>query len=51
MSPAEVADKLMQAIQSNSLYLLTDHAWDEMITERHSAILGSAVGPAVRSST
>jgi len=51
MSPAEVADKLMQAIQSNSLYLLTDHAWDEMITERHGAILGSAVGPAVRSST
>jgi NAD(P)-dependent dehydrogenase (short-subunit alcohol dehydrogenase family) len=47
MSPAEVADKLMQAIRSNSLYLLTDHEWDELITDRHRAILAGAVGPAV----
>src|SRR5262245_18664919 len=47
MSPREVADKLVQAIRSNSLYLLTDHAWDELIVARHSAILAGAVGPAV----
>jgi NAD(P)-dependent dehydrogenase (short-subunit alcohol dehydrogenase family) len=46
MSPAEVADKLMQAIRSNSMYLLTDHEWDELIMERHRAILAGAVGPA-----
>jgi NAD(P)-dependent dehydrogenase (short-subunit alcohol dehydrogenase family) len=43
MSPAEVADKLMQAIRSNSLYLLTDHEWDELITERHRAIIAGKI--------
>jgi NAD(P)-dependent dehydrogenase (short-subunit alcohol dehydrogenase family) len=47
MSPAEVADKLMRAIRSNSLYVLTDHEWDELIIERHRAILAGAVGPLV----
>jgi hypothetical protein len=43
MPPAEVADKLMRAIRSNSLYLLTDHEWDELITERHRAILAGKI--------
>jgi NAD(P)-dependent dehydrogenase (short-subunit alcohol dehydrogenase family) len=47
MAPAEVADKLVQAIRSNTLYLLTDHEWDVLINERHSTILAGAVGPAV----
>jgi NAD(P)-dependent dehydrogenase (short-subunit alcohol dehydrogenase family) len=47
MSPAEVADTLMRAIRSNSLYVLTDHAWDELVIDRHRAILAGAVGPAV----
>jgi short-subunit dehydrogenase len=47
MSPAEVADKLMEAIRTNSLYLLTDHEWDELIIDRHRAILAGAVGPTV----
>jgi NAD(P)-dependent dehydrogenase (short-subunit alcohol dehydrogenase family) len=47
MSPAEVADKLMHAIRSNALYLLTDHEWDQLIIDRHHAILAGAVGPAV----
>ena len=51
MSPAEVADKLMHAIRSNSLYLLTDHTWDELIVERHRAILAGAVGAAVTEGT
>jgi NAD(P)-dependent dehydrogenase (short-subunit alcohol dehydrogenase family) len=46
MSPADVADKLMQAIRFNSMYLLTDHEWDELIIQRHRAILAGAVGPA-----
>jgi NAD(P)-dependent dehydrogenase (short-subunit alcohol dehydrogenase family) len=45
MAPAEVADKLVQAIRDNSLYLLTDHEWDELILDRHRAILAGAVGP------
>jgi NAD(P)-dependent dehydrogenase (short-subunit alcohol dehydrogenase family) len=47
MSPADVADKLVQAIRSNSLYLLTDHEWDELIIDRHRAILAGAVGDVV----
>jgi len=39
MSPAEVADKLVDAIRANALYLLTDHEWDELIVDRHNAIL------------
>ena len=46
MSPADVADKLMQAIRTNSMYLLTDHECDELIIQRHRAILAGAVGPA-----
>lgn len=46
MSPDEVANKLIQAIRSNALYLLTDHAWDELIIDRHRTILAGAVGPA-----
>jgi len=51
MSPADVADKLMQAIRSNSLYLLTDHEWDERVIDRHRAILAGAVGPALAEGT
>ena len=47
MAPAEVADKLMRAIRSNALYLLTDHEWDELIVTRHRAVLNGAVGPAM----
>jgi NAD(P)-dependent dehydrogenase (short-subunit alcohol dehydrogenase family) len=47
MPADEVADKLLQAIRANALYLLTDHEWDELATERHRAILAGAVGPAV----
>jgi len=46
MSPADVADKLMQAIRCNSMYVLTDHEWDELIIQRHRAILAGAGGPA-----
>jgi NAD(P)-dependent dehydrogenase (short-subunit alcohol dehydrogenase family) len=46
MSPDDVAAALLQAIRSNTLYLLTDHEWDELITARHRAILAGAVGPA-----
>jgi NAD(P)-dependent dehydrogenase (short-subunit alcohol dehydrogenase family) len=42
MSPEEVADKLVQAVRSNALYLLTDHEWDELIVDRHRAILAGA---------
>jgi NAD(P)-dependent dehydrogenase (short-subunit alcohol dehydrogenase family) len=51
MSPAEVADQLMGAIRSNSLYLLTDHEWDEMIVARHRAVLAGATGPAIAEGT
>lgn len=51
MPPTEVADKLMGAIRSNSLYLLTDHEWDELIVARHRAVLAGAVGPAVAEGT
>jgi NAD(P)-dependent dehydrogenase (short-subunit alcohol dehydrogenase family) len=49
MTPAEVADKLVDAIRSDTLYLLTDHDWDARIIERHRAILAGAVGPVVGS--
>jgi NAD(P)-dependent dehydrogenase (short-subunit alcohol dehydrogenase family) len=42
MSPAEVAGKLVEAIRSNALYLLTDHDWDELIVGRYRAILAGA---------
>jgi NAD(P)-dependent dehydrogenase (short-subunit alcohol dehydrogenase family) len=46
MAPAEVAEMLMAAIRANSLYLLTDHDWDELIIGRYRAILAGAAGPA-----
>ena len=45
MPPAEVADKLVTAVRSGPLYLLTDHEWDERILARHRAIMDGAVGP------
>lgn len=45
MPPAEVADKLVTAVRSGTLYLLTDHEWDERILARHRAIMDGAVGP------
>ncbi len=43
MPPAEVADKLVDAVRSGALYLLTDHDWDEQVRERHEAIMAGAV--------
>ncbi|HVV22506.1 MAG TPA: SDR family NAD(P)-dependent oxidoreductase [Pseudonocardiaceae bacterium] len=48
MPPAQVADKLVAAVQANALYLLTDHAWDEQIVERHEAILAGTPSEALR---
>jgi NAD(P)-dependent dehydrogenase (short-subunit alcohol dehydrogenase family) len=45
MPPAEVADKLVDAIRRDARYLLTDHEWDEQIRRRHEAIMAGAVGP------
>lgn len=42
MSPAEVADKLVDAVRADAFYLLTDHDWDERVTARHEAILAGA---------
>jgi NAD(P)-dependent dehydrogenase (short-subunit alcohol dehydrogenase family) len=39
MSPDEVADKLVTAIRSGTLYLLTDREWDDRIADRHRTIL------------
>jgi NAD(P)-dependent dehydrogenase (short-subunit alcohol dehydrogenase family) len=47
MPPAEVADKLVTAIRSGAQYLLTDHAWDDRVIQRHESILAGAVGPLV----
>ena len=46
MPPAEVADKLVDAIRRGALYLLTDHEWDERVQQRHDAIMAGAVDPA-----
>jgi NAD(P)-dependent dehydrogenase (short-subunit alcohol dehydrogenase family) len=46
MLPAEVADKVMDAIRRGAQYLLTDHAWDDRIIQRHESILAGAVGTA-----
>ncbi len=45
MPPAEVADKLVNAIRRGALYLLTDHEWDERVQQRHDAIMAGAVDP------
>ena len=47
MPPAEVADKLVDAIRRGAPYLLTDHAWDDRIIQRHESILAGALGPLV----
>jgi NAD(P)-dependent dehydrogenase (short-subunit alcohol dehydrogenase family) len=47
MPPSEVADKLVNAIRGDGLYLLTDHEWDPQIVARHEAIMAGAVGPGV----
>jgi len=46
MQPAEVAGQLVTAVRSGTLYLLTDHEWDDRITARHRAIMDGAVGAA-----
>ncbi|GLY65607.1 SDR family NAD(P)-dependent oxidoreductase [Amycolatopsis taiwanensis] len=43
MSPEEVADKVVDAVRRDALYLLTDHEWDERVIARHEAILAGAV--------
>jgi NAD(P)-dependent dehydrogenase (short-subunit alcohol dehydrogenase family) len=45
MKPAEVADQVVQAIRAGALYVLSDHAWDQMILDRHHAIMAGALGP------
>jgi NAD(P)-dependent dehydrogenase (short-subunit alcohol dehydrogenase family) len=45
MPPAEVAGKLVTAVRAGTLYLLTDHEWDDRILARHRAIMDGAVGP------
>jgi NAD(P)-dependent dehydrogenase (short-subunit alcohol dehydrogenase family) len=45
MPPAEVAGNLVTAVRNGTLYLLTDHEWDERILARHRAIMDGAVGP------
>ena len=47
MPPAEVAALVVDAIRTDSPYLLTDHNWDDRIVTRHQAILAGAVGPLV----
>jgi hypothetical protein len=42
MLPAEVADKLADAIRRDALYLLTDHEWDAQIRQREESILAGA---------
>lgn len=44
MSPDEVANRLVDAVRRNALYLLTDHDWDDQVIARHEAILAGAVG-------
>ncbi|MGH9103509.1 MAG: SDR family NAD(P)-dependent oxidoreductase [Acidimicrobiales bacterium] len=39
MSPETVADKLLEAIRADRLYVLTDHDWDGAIRERSEDIL------------
>ncbi len=46
MPPAEVADKLVDAVRQGALYLLTDHDWDDRVRQRHEAIMAGTVDPA-----
>jgi NAD(P)-dependent dehydrogenase (short-subunit alcohol dehydrogenase family) len=44
--PAEVADKLADAVRRGASYLLTDLEWADRIRQRHESILaGAALGP------
>jgi NAD(P)-dependent dehydrogenase (short-subunit alcohol dehydrogenase family) len=43
MAPAEVADKVVDAIRRNAQYLLTDRDWNPQIIRRHEALLAAAV--------
>jgi NAD(P)-dependent dehydrogenase (short-subunit alcohol dehydrogenase family) len=43
MAPAEVADKVVDAIRRNAQYLLTDRDWNPQIIQRHEALLAAAV--------
>jgi short-subunit dehydrogenase len=45
MKPTEVADQVVQAIRTGAMYVLSDHAWDQMILDRHHAIMAGALGP------
>jgi NAD(P)-dependent dehydrogenase (short-subunit alcohol dehydrogenase family) len=45
MPPAQVAALVVDAIRAGAPYLLTDHDWDDRISQRHQAILAGAVGP------
>ena len=45
MPPSEVAAKVVTKVRGDSLYLLTDHEWDDQVIARHEAIIASAVGP------
>jgi len=45
MPPAEVADKLVDAVRAGARYLLTDHEWDPRIRERYESIMAGATGP------
>jgi len=47
MPPAEVADLLADAVRRGASYLLTDHAWDDRIEQRHQSILAGTVGPLI----
>jgi NAD(P)-dependent dehydrogenase (short-subunit alcohol dehydrogenase family) len=51
MPPAEVAAKLVEAVRAGTRYLLTDHAWDPRIQERHESIMADATGPLVPASS
>ena len=48
MPPSEVADLLVDAVRRDARYLLTDHDWDHLVTERTDAILAGAVGGPAR---
>jgi NAD(P)-dependent dehydrogenase (short-subunit alcohol dehydrogenase family) len=45
MPPTDVADQVIQAIRTGAQYVLSDHAWDQMIIDRHRAIMDGALGP------
>jgi hypothetical protein len=36
---------VVTAIRTGAMYVLSDHAWDQMILDRHAAIMAGALGP------